>query len=261
MEAQHFDHLSTMLFWAFVFLLPAACTGMEAPKIDLERRVFVAFSNEDFCINFNLTTPANRTKDLFTCFNPVNKEIYRRAIESTTVPTKPTTLSLKLMNLNMSGQYYCKYKTAKASWFLRVRAEGYKEVMMLDHTEIIMGVFTGLLLIFSVVGTVYVFRGTLRDRKIERKNNDGVQMPKREGSRDTNTEGETSAVTAAQSTSFYASLEPRPRSIYDVLEPTAHGTEPDQKKPDAQKSEPQEMVPKELKQQEESIFESIYENF
>ncbi|KAK1886772.1 ATP synthase epsilon chain [Dissostichus eleginoides] len=60
----------------------------------------------------------------------------------------------------MSGEYSCQYKTAKVYWFLRLRGEGYRQQVFMDNSGIIVvAVFTGVLLVFSVVGSVYVFRG------------------------------------------------------------------------------------------------------
>ncbi len=38
--------------------------------------------------------------------------------------------------------------------------DGYKDLVMWDYTEMtIVAIFTGVLLVFSVVGSVYIFRG------------------------------------------------------------------------------------------------------
>uniref|UniRef100_A0A1A7Z2R3 Chromosome undetermined SCAF13751, whole genome shotgun sequence, Uncharacterized protein n=2 Tax=Iconisemion striatum TaxID=60296 RepID=A0A1A7Z2R3_9TELE len=67
-------------------------------------------------------------------------------------------------------------------------------------------------------------------------------------------------MTAAQSTSFYASLEPRPRSIYEVLDRSAVRTESNKKKPKSLKKELSKTAKEAAAHQEEGI-ECVYENF
>ncbi|MED6295517.1 hypothetical protein CHARACLAT_032663 [Characodon lateralis] len=66
---------------------------------------------------------------------------------------------------------------------------------------------------------------------------------------------------AAQSSSFYASLEPRNRSIYDVLDRSAATSDEQQTKTKSTKKELPNMVEQNAEPQDEGIFDSVYENF
>ncbi|MED6237141.1 hypothetical protein ILYODFUR_032231 [Ilyodon furcidens] len=65
----------------------------------------------------------------------------------------------------------------------------------------------------------------------------------------------------AQSSSFYASLEPRNRSIYDVLDRSAATSDEQQTKTKSAKKELPNMVEQNAEPQDEGIFDSVYENF
>ncbi|XP_034749569.1 uncharacterized protein si:ch211-243a20.4 isoform X2 [Etheostoma cragini] len=261
MEAQQVWHLSLVSIWTIVFFLISVCSGMNTLKLRLENTVFVAFTGEEININCELELPANQSRDILTCSDPLQTLIYSCDVSETTGQTQSVILTLELKNLKMSGEYSCQYKTAKVYWFLRVRGDGYKDLVMLDYTEfIIVAVFTGVLLVFSVVGSVCVFRGhgkcttehgnTGRKRKQNRE-----EMKEREMEEDNMDE------ITAPSTSFYASLETRPRSIYDVLDHSATNREPDQSKAKPKKREPKVTMAKPTQDQHEGVFESVYENF
>ncbi|XP_078137652.1 uncharacterized protein nfam1 [Sander vitreus] len=257
MEAQQVWHLSFMSTWIFVFFFLSVCSGMDTLKLSLESTVFVAFAGEEITITYKLAIPANQTRDSLTCSDPLQNVIYSCHISETT----GRTLILELKNLNMSGEYSCQYQTAKVYWFLRVRGDGYRDLVMLDYTEfIIVAVFTGVLLVFSVVGSVCVFRGHGKKCPTERGSTDRKRKQNRE-EMETEMEEDNMDVITAPSTSFYASLETRPRSIYDVLDHSAANIEPDQSKAKPKKRELKEMMAQPTQDQHEGVFESVYENF
>ncbi|XP_026159079.1 uncharacterized protein LOC113128181 isoform X3 [Mastacembelus armatus] len=290
MEHQLFLPLFFKLTWIFVVFFPSVCSGTVRPQISLENTVFVAIRGEDLSIKCDLRKPANQSADVMICSSPSHKQIYRYNIPSTIgIADSNYKLILGLKNLTSSGQYYCEYQTAKAYWFLRVRDEefispallsgydaflawtesehcvcvpddGYHEPKMWDYTEvIIVAVFTGVLLVFSVVGSVYVFRGHWQITKCDKSDRQQKQNKER---KEREIEKEDNAdVTPAPSTSFYASLEPRPRSIYDVLDHSAANTEPDQQKAKPKKKEPSKTNIQTSQHQDKGIFESVYENF
>ncbi|XP_068448300.1 NFAT activation molecule 1 [Clinocottus analis] len=134
------------------------------------------------------------------------------------------------------------------------------------YTEVtVVGSVTVLLLVFSVVSSVYVFRGhgtNCHTKCVDcgRKGKQGSE--ERKGEREDNA---ADAITST-STSFYASLETRPRSIYDVLDRSAANREPDRskakpKKKEPRKKEPRESVAQTTPEQHEGVFECVYENF
>lgn len=230
------------------------CSAVDAPNISLEHTVFVAFEGEDLNIAYKLKTPS--VEDNLTCFDPNHKQIYQRTISAVTGKQQ-----LELKNLKISGDYYCQYQTVKVHWFLRVTAVGYKEPVIPEYTEFtIVAIVTGVLLIFSVLGSVYVFRGHWKEKLTECGGAGKTTEQSREEEGE-NKETDSVDVTAVQSTSFYASLEPRPRSIYDVLDHSPGGREEDQNTAKPEKKEVTKKAVQTTKDQDEGIFESVYENF
>ncbi|XP_040891455.1 uncharacterized protein LOC121180265 isoform X2 [Toxotes jaculatrix] len=137
--------------------------------------------------------------------------------------------------------------------------KGYEIVS--DYTGIIpVAVITCVLLVFSAVGSVYVFRGHWKEQITECGKTARKQTQSREEREAREMEEENSKEITAPSTSFYASLEPRPRSIYEVLDHSAANREPDKKKAKPKNNEPQKTTAQ-TTHQEEGIFESVYENF
>ncbi|XP_039880437.1 uncharacterized protein LOC120729076 [Simochromis diagramma] len=254
MESQPFWTLFFKLTWIPAFFLLTVCS-MDSPSISLEQEVFVAFRGENLNITCNLIKAVNQTEDgCLTCFDPKNKTIYNNTIPTMDTKQERFSWHLELKNLKLSGLYSCQYQTVKVDWFLRVTDEGYKEPV---NTEfIIMAIFTGVLLIFSVLGSLYVFRGhwTEKHGAGEKK-----QKQSKEEKKVTKKEDDSLDGTAAQS--YYASLEPRPRSIYDVLDSSPARRENDQDKAIPKKKEPPKKAAQKTKDKDEGVFESVYENF
>ncbi|XP_029366402.1 NFAT activation molecule 1 [Echeneis naucrates] len=243
MRAQRVCRLFFKLSWTFTCFLSSCCLGLS-----LEATVFVACKGEALTIKYKVEKPANSSQSMLTCYDPLNKSIYTSALtdETADIPVK---------NVSQSGEYYCEYRTAKAYWYLLVRDDGYVEPPVLEY--IIIPAFIVVLLIIGVVGSVFVFRGHQNKSKT-------TTYPETNGKRKQNTEERKGRETGdentnAPSTSVYASLEIRPGSIYDVLDHSATNTKSDQKKPKAKKKEPQ--ITKTPKNQDEGVFESVYENF
>ncbi|KAL3066945.1 hypothetical protein OYC64_016820 [Pagothenia borchgrevinki] len=257
MGAQQVWHLSFLWTWIFVCLFLSECTGMDTPKLSMDSSVFVGITGEDLSIVCWLTMPANQSRDSFSCSNPLQKVIYDSEIPENSLEQRRM-LPVMLKTLSISGEYSCRYKTAIVYWFLRLRDEGYRQQDFMDNPGIIVvAVFTGVLLVFSVVGSVYVFRGHGKERgdSGRKRKQNREEMQQREVEEDN-----MDAITAP-STSFYASLETRPRSIYDVLDHSAAKKEPNQRKAKPKKKEPQEKMPQTPQDQNEGTFECVYENF
>ncbi|XP_029949888.1 NFAT activation molecule 1 [Salarias fasciatus] len=259
MAPQQFGHFFSILTWMILIFLPFRSSAMDLPSIELESLVFVAFKGEDLTITGNLSKPANQGPDILTCFNPSRQKIYSCDTKATANSTDSEPLNLELKKLSDSGEYYCEYKTVKVHWFLLVRDAGYKEAEMLDYTEfIILGVVTAVLMVFSIVGSVYVFRGHW---KVTKCGGTGKKQPQNREEKTQSETGEDKVDVTAQSSSFYASLEPRPASIYDVLDHSAANKQPEQKKAKPKKRGPKEAVQPNTEQPDEGVFECVYENF
>ncbi|XP_040891454.1 uncharacterized protein LOC121180265 isoform X1 [Toxotes jaculatrix] len=259
MESQRFYCLFFMLTWIFVVFLSSLCSGMDEAKLSMNTTVFVALKGEDLNISCNVMIPANQSKDTMICYDNSSNQIYSCDIPDMAGQKKSLDVTLQLKHVNNSGEYHCKYKTAMVHWFLRVRVKGYEIVS--DYTGIIpVAVITCVLLVFSAVGSVYVFRGHWKEQITECGKTARKQTQSREEREAREMEEENSKEITAPSTSFYASLEPRPRSIYEVLDHSAANREPDKKKAKPKNNEPQKTTAQ-TTHQEEGIFESVYENF
>uniref|UniRef100_A0A1A8C719 Chromosome undetermined SCAF13751, whole genome shotgun sequence, Uncharacterized protein n=1 Tax=Nothobranchius kadleci TaxID=1051664 RepID=A0A1A8C719_NOTKA len=253
MKPQRLRQLSVIRTWIVWLLCSSVCSGMSEPTLRLKRGVFVAFSGEDLSINVTLTSPVNQTEDVLLCVDPSGNELHRFDIPKVGSVPLIANRTIPLKNLSSSGTYHCSFKGARVTWFVRVRAKGYREPMMRDYTEFItMAVFTGVLLLFSIFGSIYVCRGHWKETLPESGDSD------RNRKHTTNTEPEEDPMdmTTAQSTSFYASLEPRPRSIYEVLDRSAVRTESNKKKPKSLKKTSEESAA-----HQDGGIECVYENF
>ncbi|XP_029917292.1 NFAT activation molecule 1 [Myripristis murdjan] len=252
METQGLWRLSSVLFRIFVFLIPFILSGVDAESFQLEQRVYVALAGEDLQIDFFLFQPANQSGGSLKCFDHKNQVIHSSEVLQSGDATEQIKGSVKLRNLvsSHSGEYHCEYKSARAYWALLVKDEGYWEPRSISDYKgaMIVGGLTSVLLVFSAVGSVYVFTGRWDKACLSagggsRRREQGRSEPTRE-----EVEVEDREETAAQASSFYASLEPRPRSIYDVLD---HRT--------ATPKQSNNSV--EPPQSQEAVFESVYENF
>nr|XP_020503345.1 uncharacterized protein LOC109994380 [Labrus bergylta] len=258
MEPPKRRRLFLSLTCVFVLYLPSTCSGLDVPCLQLNTTVFVALRGEVIFVEVDLKIPANQSKDILNCLDPSLQHIY-----SCDVVNQPTvqTLRLEMKNLTRTGEYQCQYKTAKVFWFLRLRDEGYTEPIMWNHTEFILAILTSLLLVFSVVGSVCVFRGNWKEhfsscgqpnRKHEQKQEE--RMAKEEQEDNLN-------VVTDPSTSFYASLEHRAGSIYDVLDRSTTEEGSNKSKAKVKKKESQQTMAQTTQIQQEGVFECVYENF
>ncbi|XP_043969663.1 uncharacterized protein si:ch211-243a20.4 isoform X1 [Gambusia affinis] len=278
MEAQYFWHLFLTLAWIFLFSFPSVCKGMNGIEIKLNTDVFVAFSGEELSVDGIIHKTANQTSEYLRCYDPYGQEIYIIRIDPT---IGDEDIHLNLKNLSSSGLYSCKSNSAEVKWFLRVTdgesisqplpsrsccipaqpdhvcfpSKAYREPQKPDYTEVfMMAVFTGVLLVFSVFASVYVFRGHWEETQSGSLASSRTRKQNTEERKETEKEEDNMDMAAAQSSSFYASLEPRPRSIYDVLDHSAANN-------DKERAKSPEKVEQIGEYQDEGIFESVYENF
>ncbi|XP_023189202.1 uncharacterized protein LOC111608561 [Xiphophorus maculatus] len=250
MAAQYFWHLFLTLAWIFLLSFPSVCKGMNGIEIKLNDVVFVAFSGEDLIIDVTIHKTTNQTSEYLRCYDPSEHQIKETMINPT---IGDEDLRLHLKNLSSSGLYSCKSNSAEVKWYLRVTA--YREPQKPDYTEVfMMAIFTGLLLVFSVFASVYVFRGHWKETQSGSLATSRTQKQNTEERKGTEKEEDNMDMAAAQSSSFYASLEPRPRSIYDVLDHSAANN-------DKKRTKSPEKVEQIAEYQDEGIFESVYENF
>ncbi|XP_041641628.1 uncharacterized protein si:ch211-243a20.4 isoform X2 [Cheilinus undulatus] len=262
MEAQKIWHVFAELACIIVLYLPSTCSGVDRICLDLGSTVFMALRGKRLIIEAELQIPVNQSEGILVCSDPFpsNRQIYSCPVPGTTDQPRSLKLSLEMTGLTRSGEYKCCYNTCVVYWFLRVRDEGYSEPILWNPTELIVAIFTSLLLVFSVVGSVYVFRGNWKEHITDHgKGSNNQKQTKEDGTAKTEREESLNVVTDP-STSFYASLEHRPRSIYDVLDHSAAKGKPDKSKAKAKKKELQQTA-QTAQNQHEGVFESVYENF
>ncbi|KAL6110124.1 uncharacterized protein ACO6RY_19270 [Pungitius sinensis] len=260
MEAQQVWRLSFISTWIFVSFLLPGCSGMDSPKLLLESTVFVAFAGEDVHLRFKLKVPANQSGDL-TCSDPYGKQISSCPIANPGGQPQVFQPELELLSVTHSGEYSCSFESVPVYLYLRVRS---KEDCKMDmnYTEIsVVGVFTVVLLVFSVVASVYVFRGYWSDCLTECGEHGRRPKQKTEKRKEGEKEEDNMEVITSPSTSFYASLQPRPGSIYDVLDHSASRGESDRSKAKPKERKPREVVAQTEQDQQEGVFECVYENF
>ncbi|KAM7008654.1 uncharacterized protein LKV04_000750 [Tautogolabrus adspersus] len=227
----------------------------------LETTVFVAFKYEAIVIEAHLQIPGNQSKDILQCFDPSQRQIYSCNVTDTADQPLNTTLILEPKNLIRSGEYRCRYKTATVYWFLRLRDKVYSEPIMWNPTELIVAIFTSGLLVFSVVGSVYVFRGNWKEHFTHCGQPSRKDKKKREERMVREEQEDNLNVVTDPSTSFYASLEQRPGSIYDVLDRSTTKGGSDKSKAKVKKKEPQQTMVQTTQNQHEDVVDSVYENF
>ncbi|XP_061761938.1 uncharacterized protein si:ch211-243a20.4 [Nerophis ophidion] len=247
--------LPALLIWILQTLLPV-CRGTESPRITLGNTVFVAFTGEDLYLPYQLHLPAIPANDTLTCFDPLHRVIFRRSIASDH-HAQIFSSSMRVQALQTSGEYHCQYNVAKAYWFMRLRDEGYKDVLTVDYTDFVtVGFFSVVLLLLSVVGSVYVFRGTWKTKVPECGNQSpGGKQKKEVGVAETPEDDNTDA-NITSSTSLYATLEPRAGSVYDVL-----NVDSKDRKPALKPKTGQKLMAQSPQAQDQGVFESVYENF
>lgn len=91
--------------------------------IHLDRTVFAAIRGDELHITCRLRIPANESSSMFTCADPLQKQIYNSSIPATAGEPKSFARRVPLKNMQHSGEYSCRYKSAKVYWFLRLRGE------------------------------------------------------------------------------------------------------------------------------------------
>ncbi|KAJ0033024.1 hypothetical protein NQD34_000131 [Periophthalmus magnuspinnatus] len=249
-----FGYLILLTWTLFLF----SSTSGQKMELRILNRVCVALRGQSVTVSSVLKKPNNLTTNdnFLRCYDPLQKLIYIKylfIIEGSGIKH-----DFPVENVNISGNYHCQYESAQAYWFLRVRDSGYKEVG--DYTDIIVAsVIMSLLLVFSVAGSVYVFRGNWFLKECcKTQNNEGNNERQKERRDTANTE-------PAQSASVYASLGTRQTSVYDVLEhsapASADGHRDQTKAQTPKKREAQKTVRDAPQNPEEGIFEGVYENF
>ncbi|CAM4479042.1 unnamed protein product [Leuciscus chuanchicus] len=219
-------------------------------KISMLNRTRVALAGDELEFNLSVVIPANHSSSL-QCYTQ-NRIIWSNhftsefldKIESVKAP-------IKMHNSSNSGNYFFRYTSGKRGenldvhWVVHVRDKGYQEPEEeLENDIITMMAFSGILLIFSVAGSLYILK-SYKDQPPCRDDKNVVAEQRPEDSDDVMLDEN------AASASLYTALQYRSSSIYDTMNPEIMMHEENPRKKQSDK--------KHCKAQEE-VFESIYEN-
>ncbi|XP_009291929.1 NFAT activation molecule 1 isoform X2 [Danio rerio] len=215
-------------------------------SIDLLNRTRVALAGGTLEFNLKVVIPANSTSKL-ECYtqkkNIWNKELKGGLQEQ----TKMVPAQIKMHNSSSSGNYNFRYENQKVYWVVQVRDKGYEEPPYELHTDyIIMMAISGILLTFSVAGSLCVFK-SYKEKPPCRDDENEVAEQRAEESDDVILDED------AGSASLYTALQYRSDSVYDTLHPETTADE-------GNTTENKSHI-KDCKVLEDEAFDSVYENF
>ncbi|CAL8287550.1 unnamed protein product [Arctogadus glacialis] len=166
------------------------------------------------------------------------------------------------VNLSYSGMYRCSLVDSSdvtssdmAYWFLHVADKGYEVPM--DKSMTIVGVLTAVLGISSVACSLYLFKGYVPS--FAKRGSRATEEEAREGGEDHKDPAPQGAM-ATSPADVYASLEHRPGSIYDTLEPPTARQAPGPGRADSGSSKGKEEETPHGDQNQDAL-ECFYENF
>lgn len=229
------------------------------PTISMPDRIRVALAGETVHYKLKVTIPMNQSTSDLVCSGPPDQKKIKewRILFPPETNTRTFNWEITAYNSSYSGEYNCKYKNVEIFWTLLVKDEGYRQLYSGFILFLVLGVLTAGLLIFSVIGSIYLFKSQSNG-----STGSGVSRRNRCENEEEEENSKTS-VNAAASASVYASLESRPASVYEVLTPGASAAavnrESVQRKGKVKrksKESTENATPK-----GEGIFECVYENF
>ncbi|XP_065151584.1 uncharacterized protein [Paramisgurnus dabryanus] len=229
----------------WVFILSCWRVTEGDASISTPYRTGVALTGETLNISLSMKIPANYTKQPIKCYHGLLGSVWEKIIESKSVISKNQVVAtIKMHNTSFSGDYSCRYASQTVHWVILVRDKGFEEPDdVLEIDVIIQMIFSGVVLIFNVVGSLYILKRYKEQPPSKEKEKKAPQQ------RPTNSEDAAMDEDDA-SASLYTDLQPRPSSIYDRLDPEEM-THAEDKTNCKQKNS---------KAQDEEVFDSVYEN-
>ncbi|XP_071245560.1 uncharacterized protein [Salvelinus alpinus] len=259
-----------MCFWMVGVLCVLMCLGnhqaQEAnPAISMPDRIRVALAGETVHYKLRVTIPMNQSSSDLVCSGPPDQKKIKEWNILFSPETKTITFNWEITayNSSYSGEYNCKYKNVEIFWTLLVKDEGYRQPYSGFSLFIVLGALTTGLLIFSVIGSIYVFKSQLGQFILKNGSTGSGVSRRNRGENEEEEENSKTSVNAAASASVYASLESRPASVYEVLTPGASAAavnrESVQRKVKVKRKSKESM--ENATPQGEGIFECVYENF
>lgn len=182
-------------------------------KISMLNRTRVALAGDVLEFNLSIVIPANYSSSL-VCYTQ-NRRIWNTSLISDFFDkTMTKRVHIKMHNSSSSGNYYFRYGLEnKVHWVVHVRDKGYEEPdEELENDIITMMAFSGILLIFSVAGSLYILK-SYKDQPPCRDDKNVVAEQRPEDSDNVMLDED------AASASLYTALQHGSSSIYDTLSP------------------------------------------
>ncbi|XP_063065164.1 uncharacterized protein si:ch211-243a20.4 isoform X2 [Engraulis encrasicolus] len=232
----------------------------------------VVLAGQKLHLKFIVTVPLNTSAATLACYHDDRKVTSTYHIDPNTIRGQRNKFIL-FNNSSESGEYHCRF-THGDTWqniylAVLVQDKGFREMYHGLRDEVVAPVaaVTVFFLIFSVVGTICIYRSQAaegRPGNIGAGTGAGTAGARTSVASATRTSvaSGNAAVQAVDdedggANSVYTTLESRPTSIYDVLDPSVSGSRAQSKKSSRKRSKKQGEA---ASAAEDGIFESVYEN-
>ncbi|KAA0721907.1 hypothetical protein E1301_Tti020529 [Triplophysa tibetana] len=219
-----------VLCWIFI---QCCWRGIEAKaSISTENRIRVALTGQTLTFNLSVNVPANSTYKSPECYRENQRIIWdKEKILQSVILMK----ELKMHNVSFTGSYFCRYEGQTAYWVVLVRDKGYEEPSVVLEKGITLQIcVSGILMMFSVAGSLYILKTYKKQPPITDKKNE-VTEQRHEDAEDAAMDEDVAPP------SVYMALTHRTSSIYDMVDPE-----------NIQNCQPPE---------DDELFDSVYENF
>lgn len=220
-------------------------------------RTRVVLAGHDVRLNFSATVLHNSSAGCLQCYRDNNRLTPAYILQSDPYhdQKKKKEVVLHLNSSSESGEYYCSYKNARVNFVIVARDVGFKRTYTNDVVIAPVATLTVLLLIFSTVGSCYIYKSQAAN---ERRRDSGTSATQSRTSQKEDDGGQEGTSEEATANSVYTALESRPTSIYDVLDPSALSSS---RRTQSKKKTSKRLKKKdEVASEEDGIFESVYEN-
>ncbi|KAJ8001786.1 hypothetical protein DPEC_G00173050 [Dallia pectoralis] len=185
------------------------------PKLSVNERLWVTLPGEMVSFALKLTTQTNQSAGKLVCRGPPD---LRRDIQTWKIPMTATentntyALEFTARDSSYSGVYSCNFQTAEIFTVLLVQDKKFQKSSEMQDGCVVFGVLVTALLVFSVLTSICLFK---QGNCTTKNKNDGLSKRKRRPKE----EKVKISINADTSVSVYASLEPRPASVYEVVVP------------------------------------------
>ncbi|XP_067261008.1 uncharacterized protein si:ch211-243a20.4 [Chanodichthys erythropterus] len=212
--------------------------------LSMLNRTRVALAGDILDFNVSVGIPANSSSTI-VCYTQ-KKNIWSKKLKSELFDsTVSLTARIEMHNSSSSGNYYFRYANKEVHWVVHVRDKGYQEPSEeLDSGIISMMAFSGILLIFSVAGSLCIIKSYKDQPPCRDDKNEAAKQRPEESDHEILDED-------AASASLYMALQHRTSSIYETLNPEMITHEENTRKKNSDKKH---------HDVQEEVFDSLYEN-